>query len=152
SLYTYKDDLVLDPFMGSGSALVAAAGLDRRYIGYDLDPDYVDIARRRVYEAIDVRQEAATAIAPSVKQSPEDGERALSLAARVLGADGFEAAARQRRIARTGVVVDLVACDAHGDEWYFAVAGSSTMFRAGLLRTDDVWRALGRAHAIRTAR
>src|SRR4029079_19073531 len=47
-LYTYADDLVLDPFMGSGSTLVAAARLDRRYAGYDLDPTYVDIARLRV--------------------------------------------------------------------------------------------------------
>src|SRR4029077_1571039 len=50
-LYTFTDDLVLDPFMGSGSALVAAARLGRRYIGYDLDPDYIEIARRRVAEA-----------------------------------------------------------------------------------------------------
>src|SRR6185369_6823927 len=47
-LYTYKNDLVLDPFMGSGSTLVAAARLDRRFVGYDLDPTYVDIARLRV--------------------------------------------------------------------------------------------------------
>ncbi len=47
-LYTYERDLVLDPFMGSGSALVAAALLNRRYVGYDLDPTYVDIARLRV--------------------------------------------------------------------------------------------------------
>ena len=39
---------MLDPFMGSGSALVAAARLGRRYVGYDLDPSYVEIARRRV--------------------------------------------------------------------------------------------------------
>ena len=46
-LYTFKNDLVLDPFMGSGSALVAAAKLERRYVGYDLDPEYVKIAERR---------------------------------------------------------------------------------------------------------
>jgi len=51
-LYTFEGDLVLDPFMGSGSALVAAARLGRRYVGYDTDADYVDIARRRVAEAL----------------------------------------------------------------------------------------------------
>ena len=51
-LYTFEDDLVLDPFMGSGSALVAAARLGRRYVGYDLDASYVELARRRVEEAV----------------------------------------------------------------------------------------------------
>ncbi|MFP4513564.1 MAG: DNA-methyltransferase, partial [Acidimicrobiales bacterium] len=57
-LYTFADDLVLDPFMGSGSALVAAAGLDRRYVGYDTDPDYIAIARRRVAEVLDSSPDA----------------------------------------------------------------------------------------------
>src|SRR5207253_8652554 len=47
-LYTYENDLVLDPLMGSGSTLVAAARRNRRYAGYDLDVTYVDIARLRV--------------------------------------------------------------------------------------------------------
>ncbi len=49
-LYTYAGDLVVDPFMGSGSTLVAAAKVGRRYVGYDLDPAYVQIARSRVRE------------------------------------------------------------------------------------------------------
>jgi len=51
-LYTFKGDLVLDPFMGSGSTLVAAARAGRRYIGYDVDPHYVEIARARVAAAV----------------------------------------------------------------------------------------------------
>jgi site-specific DNA-methyltransferase (adenine-specific) len=47
-LYTYLDDVVLDPFLGSGSTAVAAARNGRRYVGYDLDPDYVAIAERRI--------------------------------------------------------------------------------------------------------
>ena len=47
-LYTFADDLVLDPFMGSGSTLVAASRTGRRYVGYDLDAGYVELARTRV--------------------------------------------------------------------------------------------------------
>lgn len=49
-LYTYKDDVVLDPFMGSGTTAVAAVRAGRRFVGYDTDPEYVDRARRRVKE------------------------------------------------------------------------------------------------------
>ena len=48
NLYTYKDDLVLDPFMGSGTTLVAARRLARNAVGYDTDPGYVDLARKRL--------------------------------------------------------------------------------------------------------
>jgi len=42
---------ILDPFMGSGTTLVACAKLGRKGIGIDLDPDYFDIACKRVDEA-----------------------------------------------------------------------------------------------------
>ena len=47
-LFTYRDDVVLDPFMGSGTTAVAALRTDRHYVGYDLDPDYVKLAKERV--------------------------------------------------------------------------------------------------------
>ena len=47
-LYTYADDLVLDPFMGSGTTLVAAARAGRRAVGYDTNSEYVQLARHRL--------------------------------------------------------------------------------------------------------
>ena len=47
-LYTYRDDLVLDPFLGSGASLVAAKMSGRRGVGYDIDPTYVEMARERL--------------------------------------------------------------------------------------------------------
>ena len=43
-------DLVLDPFMGSGSTAVAAKRLKRNYIGFEINPDYVAIAEARLAE------------------------------------------------------------------------------------------------------
>jgi DNA modification methylase len=51
-LYTYQDDLVLDPFIGSGSTAVAAVETDRHYVGFDTNPEYVALAEARVAEAV----------------------------------------------------------------------------------------------------
>ena len=45
-LYTYRGDLVLDPFMGSGSTAVAAVRTERHYVGFDTDEAYVALAER----------------------------------------------------------------------------------------------------------
>ncbi|MGQ9584858.1 MAG: DNA-methyltransferase [Anaerolineae bacterium] len=47
-LYTSRGDTVLDPFLGSGTTAVAAARLGRRYVGYDVSPEYCELARRRL--------------------------------------------------------------------------------------------------------
>ncbi len=47
-LYTYRSDLVLDPFIGSGTTAVAALEADRHYVGFDTDADYLTIAQERV--------------------------------------------------------------------------------------------------------
>lgn len=48
---TPSAETILDPFMGSGTTLVACAKLGRKGIGIELDPDYFDIACKRVEEA-----------------------------------------------------------------------------------------------------
>lgn len=50
-LYTYRNDVVLDPFLGSGSTAVAAVIGDRHFVGYETDPAYIEIARERIERA-----------------------------------------------------------------------------------------------------
>ncbi len=47
-LFTKPGDVVLDPFLGSGTTAVAAARLERRYLGIELNPDYIAQARQAV--------------------------------------------------------------------------------------------------------
>jgi DNA modification methylase len=47
-LYTFKGDVVLDPFCGSGTACLAALKDGRHYIGYDIDSCYVKLSKQRI--------------------------------------------------------------------------------------------------------
>jgi DNA modification methylase len=49
--YTNEKDLVLDNCMGSGSTCVACINTNRHYIGFELDPEYFEIAQKRIEEA-----------------------------------------------------------------------------------------------------
>ena len=52
-LTTIKSQVVLDPFCGSGSTLVAAKSLERKYIGFEINEEYAKIAQERLNEGID---------------------------------------------------------------------------------------------------
>ncbi len=47
--------VVMDPFMGTGSTAVAAVRLGVRFVGFEIDPDYVDIAQERITQAVSSR-------------------------------------------------------------------------------------------------
>ncbi len=137
-LYTYENDLVLDPFMGSGSTALAAIRLGRRYVGYDTDPTYVELSKQRVTEMGDrVDNQRANDIRASVK-----------IAEQALDDAGFAVTARDKRLPKTGVTVAFVATDRGGHEWFFDVVGANTTNRAGMFTPDIVWKVLGRAMAV----
>ncbi|MDP9073858.1 MAG: site-specific DNA-methyltransferase [Actinomycetota bacterium] len=158
-LYTYRDDLVLDPFMGSGTTAVAAMRTDRRYLGYDTDAGYVAAARRRV--AQEVQGHGAVELT-AVPHPPEAGERlqaramregrqAKELARMLLEQCGFDHVKENVRYPILGVEVSFVARDATGADWVFDVAGGFTTGRAGLNRSDTLWKALGKAAVLHEA-
>lgn len=50
--YTFQEDVVLDPFVGSGTTCVAAAKTGRHFVGFDNKKEYVETARKRIKEVI----------------------------------------------------------------------------------------------------
>jgi len=166
-LYTYRDDVILDPFAGSGSTAVAALRTDRHYIGYEIDSSYIEIANRRVDEE---RKELsrlrkagrvhrvslpATPVAkdedePFQSRAVRDGRRAKEIAQDVLEHCGFRDIVQDHRF-MSGVEINFAAKDRSGRTWYFDVSGAFTSTRPGLRRTDTLWKALGRAAVLKEA-
>jgi len=161
-LYTYVGDLVLDPFMGSGTTAVAAMRTDRHFVGYDTDASYVALAHERI-ELERQRLSTSTKARPVLLAvPPEDavtdegfqaravrqGQKAEEVAKAILLQCGFADIKPNVRIG-SGVEVNFTAHDQSGRRWCFDVSGAFTSPRPGLRRTDTVWKALGRAAILR---
>ena len=131
-LYTYAGDLVVDPFCGSGSTLVAAARCGRDAVGYDLDPQYVEIASARLDggEAMPVG-------------GVGEGTAAMTLARDAIEGAGFRDVRPNRRLRGLGMAVSFSAIGAGGHTWYFDVAGANSSYRGGMAKSETVWRTLG---------
>jgi len=54
-LYTFEGEVVLDPFMGSGQTAIAALKSKRFYVGYEIVPEYIELAQKRI-KAFEKRQ------------------------------------------------------------------------------------------------
>jgi DNA modification methylase len=167
-LYTYRGDLVLDPFAGSGTTAVAALRAGRHFAGYDLDATYIELAEGRVEEE---RQRLSGEIAAPLKvglpavadpavadpadanedfqsRAVREGWAAKEIANAVIEAAGFTDVEKDQR-QPGGVEVNFTARDSKGELWLFDVAGSFTTHRSGLKRTDTLWKALGKAAVLR---
>lgn len=161
-LYTYQGDVILDPFMGSGSSAVAAVRTGRHYIGFDTDKDYVRAAKRRIAdERARLASEpdegsrqfrvALPAVDPAdpsedfQARAVREGRQAKDLARLLLEGCGFTNIRESVKPRGTGVVLNFVAEDQTGEDWAFDVSGAFTSNRGGLRRTDTLWKSLGKA-------
>lgn len=167
-LYTYRRDLVLDPFMGSGSTAVAAVRTDRFYVGFDTDARYVAHAEGRVKAERANLSAAAQPVATPVvvpatrpRARAEDattidealaaGARAKDVARLVLQAAGFVDLENDVAFRDLGVALAFRARDRTGGLWLFDVTGAFSSTRPGLKRGDGLWKALGRAAVVGAA-
>lgn len=165
-LYTYRGDLVLDPFAGAGTTAVAALRAGRHFAGYDLDEAYVGLAEKRVereqrrladgrterWPTLPLWREPA-ADGPGAElrsRAVRQGLGAKEIAGSLIEMAGF-ADVRTNQRQRGGVQVGFTGRDRSGRLWLFDVAGSFTSHRAGFDRTDTLWKALGKAAVLREA-
>ncbi len=133
-LFTYAGDVVLDPFMGSGTTAVAAVNTGRHYLGYDTDDGYVRAARERVASL-----PAATA---------PDRRTVKEMARELLEAGGYTAVEENVRVS-PGVSVSMRAVAPDGTATLFELGGVNTPARPGLGRIEAVWKTIAKASVVR---
>ncbi|NND83603.1 MAG: hypothetical protein HKN46_00480 [Acidimicrobiia bacterium] len=163
-LYTYKGDLVLDPYMGSGTTGVAAVRTDRHFVGFDVDEAYLGKAARRIEkeklrlsDRDQMRLPGVSLPALGIEDTAADpfesalraGLKASEVARAMLEEAGFLLTGEKKKLL-PGVEMTFEAEDRNGTTWYFDVTGGFTTQRSGLSRTDAFWRALGRSAAVRS--
>ncbi|HVA75521.1 MAG TPA: site-specific DNA-methyltransferase [Acidimicrobiales bacterium] len=156
-LYTYRGDLVLDPFAGSGTTAVAAVTTGRHYAGYDLDESYVRLAEARVDEArrhLDAETRIEVKVPAESSDAPGDpvaaGYAAKELARDLLVTAGF-ADVRENQRQPGGVKVTFTALDGRRRTWQFEVAGGFTTHRPGVKRSEHLWRVIAKAAVLQSA-
>ena len=159
-LYTYRGDVVLDPFMGSGTTAVAAVRSARHFVGYETDPNYVEIAEQRIAAQRDrvAAVGGRVAIPAGGSQGGEDGlpaairrgDQAKAIARRLLHESGFGDIVTGARIAGA-TEVSFAARDRAGRRWLFDVCGTFTSSRTGLRRAETLWQAIAKAALVHAA-
>jgi site-specific DNA-methyltransferase (adenine-specific) len=166
-LYTYEDDVVLDPFMGSGTTAVAALRTSRHFIGFDTDRSYITRANARIAEEkLNLREgRAPTSMRvqlPAVRSTDNavdfparpvrEGRQAKDFAKMLLESCDFVDIRSDVKFSRLGIELSFLAFDQTGHEWAFDVSGAFSSSQPGLRRADTLWKVLGKAAVLNQGR
>lgn len=54
--YTFENDIILDPFMGSGQTAIAAVKSNRNFVGYDIEKEYCELAEKRIMKELEQKK------------------------------------------------------------------------------------------------
>jgi DNA modification methylase len=149
---TYVGDLVLDPFVGSGTTAVAAIRTGRNYIGYDTDAGYIENAQRRLAdEHVDESAASAVVLLANDGRTTDPflgGWSSKEIARGFLSVAGFTDIDDDATV-MPAVEPTLRAVGDGATTWWFEVVGGRTSNRPGAQRLDLVWRAISKAAIIR---
>jgi site-specific DNA-methyltransferase (adenine-specific) len=143
-LYTFRDDLVLDPFLGAGSTAIAATQLQRHFIGYELDASYARLAEERIRAlSVDTTPPTTTTtMNPRTDEMIHAGRSATEIARSLCQLAGFTELREQVNVG-TALSMSFVAKDRLGRTIYLKVCGGFTHERSGLSRPELLWKTLG---------
>lgn len=78
-LYSFVDDVVLDPFIGTGATAIAAEETDRAFVGIDQNEEYIDVAEKRLSGTLPRRTRDVTKGARAKADAAEHGHEQLTL-------------------------------------------------------------------------
>jgi site-specific DNA-methyltransferase (adenine-specific) len=142
-IYTYAEDLVLDPFMGSGTTAVAAVRTGRHFVGYDTDAAYVEQAKARVTAERTRTSDSGPVdlVASTTRDIAREALERLGysdISADVTIAPGME-------VSFTAVSPDGARCDVE-------VAGGFTAVRPGFRRAETLWKVIAKAAVLHETR
>ncbi len=172
-LFTYEGDIVLDPFVGSGTTVVAAARTGRIGVGFDTDADYVAMAERRLgaelqrraqldeanrtfeQATFELQQQVVAQLSHEDRQehfqarAVREGKKAQDIAKLRLEKAGFEAISTKAKHPSGILEFNFQITSPSGrHQWWVDVSGAFTTSRPGLQRIDSVWKLLGRLHVL----
>ena len=169
-LYTFRDDVILDPFMGSGTTALAAVMSSRRYIGFETDQSYIDLANSRIKK---IRESTANRdkvmkvsensslctsnevpdcdglkASESLRDALLNGESLNRVSKIVLDDAGFVDIELDYRMPGTNIKLTFVALDRVKKKWLFLVVGSFTLGVSGFSSRETLLSTIGQAAVI----